>query len=533
MADKLKEIQAKVMGWWNKFTSRQKTIIIGIGAVVIFAFAIFVYIFTRPQYTDLITCETTADAAEVINILEGEGITNRTSRDGLRIEVLNDDEQIAKANVALGAAGYAPEEWTIDDVTSGGFSTTEADKQKRYVKYLESKLEKDFSSQNAIKSARVTLNIPDQDGTLIAKEIESSAFIQLELEGDFTADNAAALARATATALHNETTANITIMDTDSNLLFSGEEDYTMAGVASSLLELRNQAETMVASQVKKVLLGTKQFDMIEVASNLDVDFSEYTKTVDEYYAPDGYEQGMILTEDTYESENSNSNGGVPGTDSNDETTQMYQDNAESSSSENERHVEYQPNHTSESWITPAGGVDYDNSSITITAIAYKTIREDDVKRQGLLDGISWEDYKLANNVKTKLEVDTEFYSAVSTATGIAEDKITILAYEEPLFYDAEGTEVSWTDVLSIAMLVVILALLAFVVLHSMRSKRVVNEEEELSVENLLQSTPESELEDIELENKSETRKMIEKFVDENPEAAANLLRNWLNEDWG
>ncbi len=52
-------------------------------------------------------------------------------------------------------------------------------------------------------------------------------------------------------------------------------------------------------------------------------------------------------------------------------------------------------------------------------------------------------------------------------------------------------------------------------------------------MENLLQSTPESELEDIEVESKSETRKLIERFVDENPEAVANLLRNWLNEDWG
>jgi len=24
-----------------------------------------------------------------------------------------------------------------------------------------------------------------------------------------------------------------------------------------------------------------------------------------------------------------------------------------------------------------------------------------------------------------------------------------------------------------------------------------------------------------------------EKFVDENPEAVAQLLRNWLNDDWG
>ena len=59
-----------------------------------------------------------------------------------------------------------------------------------------------------------------------------------------------------------------------------------------------------------------------------------------------------------------------------------------------------------------------------------------------------------------------------------------------------------------------------------------VETEEELSVENLLQSNPDNELEDIDVENKSETRKMIEKFVDDNPESAANLLRNWLNEDW-
>ncbi len=51
-------------------------------------------------------------------------------------------------------------------------------------------------------------------------------------------------------------------------------------------------------------------------------------------------------------------------------------------------------------------------------------------------------------------------------------------------------------------------------------------------MEKMLQSTPEPTVEDIDVETKSETRKMIDKFVDENPEAAANLLRNWLNEDW-
>ena len=79
----------------------------------------------------------------------------------------------------------------------------------------------------------------------------------------------------------------------------------------------------------------------------------------------------------------------------------------------------------------------------------------------------------------------------------------------------------------------IILGVLAFVILHSMGQKQEVEVEEELSVESLLQSTQEPDVGDIEVETKSETRKMIEKFVDDNPESAANLLRNWLNEDWG
>ena len=37
---------------------------------------------------------------------------------------------------------------------------------------------------------------------------------------------------------------------------------------------------------------------------------------------------------------------------------------------------------------------------------------------------------------------------------------------------------------------------------------------------------------DIIKKEKSEARVLIEKFVEEKPEAVASLLRNWLNEDW-
>ena len=81
---------------------------------------------------------------------------------------------------------------------------------------------------------------------------------------------------------------------------------------------------------------------------------------------------------------------------------------------------------------------------------------------------------------------------------------------------------------------VLIFALLGYVVFRSTRKEKAVEPEPELSVESLLESTKESAdtLQDIGFNEKSETRVLIEKFVEENPEAAASLLRNWLNEEW-
>ena len=121
----------------------------------------------------------------------------------------------------------------------------------------------------------------------------------------------------------------------------------------------------------------------------------------------------------------------------------------------------------------------------------------------------------------------------VSTATGVPSKNVTFVAYEEVQFIDAIEEKVSVKDIMQIVLIIIILALLAFVVIMSLRTKKEVEEEEELMVEDLLQSTQMEELENIELEQKSEARKLIETFVEENPEAVATLLRNWLDENWG
>ena len=40
-------------------------------------------------------------------------------------------------------------------------------------------------------------------------------------------------------------------------------------------------------------------------------------------------------------------------------------------------------------------------------------------------------------------------------------------------------------------------------------------------------------IQNVDIESKSEARRMIEKFVDDNPEAVAGLLKTWINQEWG
>ena len=103
MADRLKEIPAKLLAWWNKYTSKQKTIIISIAAGVVLALAILVTVLTRPQYELLVTCESTKESAAIIELLEGASpaIDYVYSEDGYQIKV--EKSQVGQANVLLGA----------------------------------------------------------------------------------------------------------------------------------------------------------------------------------------------------------------------------------------------------------------------------------------------------------------------------------------------------------------------------------------------------------------------------------------------
>lgn len=531
--ERLQELRKRFLEWWNKFTTKQKTIIICSGAGVVLAFSILGYVLTRPQYTVLVTCESTKEASQIVDILDGGGIENKTSIDGLQISVIK--SKVSEANLLLGANDIPTDTYTIENVLSGGLSTTESDKQKRYLILLQEQLEKTLQRNELVEKADVTLTIPTDDGTLISRDEQSTAAVVLELNNDMSSEQAGALALLIKNALGNKTTEGISIIDTNGNLLFSGDADMSVGGSATTQLSAKQQAENLVKQEVRSVLVGTPLYDSVEVSCNLDLDFSTIESTNHDYTAAEGQSQGLLSSERLYESENTGATGGEPGTGSNGENDSTYvmRDYENSSSTVSETERNYLPNESITKKTEPGGRIVLENSSIAVAATKLHVYKEEEARNQGLLDGISWDEFKAANGENIQLEVTEEIFNTVAMATGIARENIEIIAYERPIFIDREGLGVDVWDILQIILIVIILGLLAFVVLRSMRGAQPVEEEEELSVETLLQSTPQAELDNIELEEKSEVRKLIDKFVEENPEAVASLLRNWLTEDWG
>ena len=536
MQDRLRRLLTRLKEWWDKFTVKQKTLIISVAAAVIIGISIFVWALSVPQYRTLVICETPKETSEVRAILDEDGTMDyRIKDDGLTIEI--NRRQYSDATIMLGANDIPAEGYDPEKIFSGGFSTTEADKEKRYKMYLQSHIAQDLETQDNIAHATVNLSIPEDTGTLLDQKKESYASVMLKVKNndEMTDDVASGIARFVATAIGNDSTANIVIMDTEGRMLFTGENDASSAGSASNRLSFKTKYDDIVKSAIRNALVGSKIYDNVQVVPNLNIDWSNTDTTEHTYRAPEGQDQGVLSHQDTYSQTAENTGGQVPGTDTNGDNTYVYADNENSTTTTDETSLDYLPDEKITQTKAGGGNINYETSSIGITAIKYTIYNEALMRETGLLDGTTFAEFKAANSERTKAEVDQDVIGVVSRATGIPVANIQIVAYNEPVFVEDEGNGIlSWQNILMVLLILLILGLLAFVVIRSMRAERREGEqqEQELSLDNLLQSSQSAALDDIEMDEKSEARLLIEKFVDENPEAVANLLRNWLSEDW-
>lgn len=537
MLDRIKTIQTKIVEFWNRFTSKQKTMIICIAAAVIFTLVALVVLLNRTTYVEIVTFENTTDAAAAEEILTEEAIEYQFSTDGLTLSVPEESESTAR--LALGENNIATDyddDW--DKLFNNSMSTTDSERKLKEKLVLQNNYAEIIENIEGVKQASVQITVPDSTNSLLSDEKESSASILLVTTESFEETSVEGIANYIATALGNETTDSIRIVNQTGALLFGGDSDETsVIGSASQTVKIRNQVTENIQDQVRSLFVNSGVYNDAEVKANLDINLDK-TKIQDElHYTEDEEEDtGPLLETYTYNAENVDGDAGIPGTDSNDDEVNDYEllEGTLANSSANVVKQTYSESVKTTVTEEAVGKVDTANSSIAVVLSKYVIYDEAKMKKAGLLKGTNFEAFQEENSERKAVEVDDETYALVEKATGISIENIQIQAYEVPLFYPYETTAADVvTNYLQFILAILIVALLCFVVFKGMKPVEVTELEPELSVEALLATTKENQtLEDIEFSEKSATRQQIERFVEENPDEVALLLRNWLNDEW-
>ena len=163
MPEQLQTILNRIVEWWKKFNNKQRILLISIIAVIIFALTLLYFLISQPKYVLLIECEDSAQAATVRDLLDSDSSIDYKVDNELRFEVEESDE--VNAEMLLGQNNIPSAAYSIDNVVDGSFSRTEADKQKLYREFLNDKFADHLARFDFVDSAKVDIDLPDDDGT--------------------------------------------------------------------------------------------------------------------------------------------------------------------------------------------------------------------------------------------------------------------------------------------------------------------------------------------------------------------------------
>ncbi|MDR1914588.1 MAG: hypothetical protein LBQ68_08935, partial [Clostridiales bacterium] len=396
---------------------------------------------------------------------------------------------------------------------------------------------------DGISRATVNLTLPD-DNYFYVKPTESArASAVLTTDRTLNKSESLQVARFLCASVKGLTLENIEISDQNFNIIYSGLQEVN--GGASTQYDQELLRKNEIEMKIKVSL--SPLFDSVSVINdNLKFNWDKFVETSEVLSSPiNGSDTGVIIKENTEKNTSTSaSTGAAPGLTANDQQTNTYQTSNNTgggASSSNAANTEYGYNRTQTTVESASGTLDTAASTIAVMVYKNRIYDEAVLRENGQLNGQSWDDFRLSLT-ETPLVMDFDpIQDIISKGTGLNAANISVYGYEMPVFVDSPEQTLNVTQIILFSLLGLLLAMLAFALMRGAgKNEEVTETEPELSVEALLETTRIDEekqaerirLQEIELDKEPEAKKLIDKFVNERPEAVAQLLRNWLNENW-
>lgn len=528
MQETIQQISDQITDKWNNLT-KQRKVQIGLGVIICVGLLILIVFLSRPKYKILFSENVDAKTvAQVAAVLDEQSIKYRLINESTNIEV--QDSHYQQALMYTAASGTMEEGMTLEELLTNDMSTTTQQYNTKTKEYSKQTLQETLKMIDGIEKARVELVIPEEKNAYLQSQMKGSASVFLTLSKPLTSQQCEGIATYVASGVQNLEKEHIVIIDSTGETLYSGEQENLAA--LGKQQELKSSAEYQVKSKVVELL--DNMYDDIRISPNLVLDWDQYQENNTKYETQGEDEvRGIVSSEVEAKSTTTNSTaGGEPGTGSNGGDIPTYQSiqSGDQSSKDTQSEINYLPNKQESIYVKNIGEVDLEKSTLSVNLSNNKIYKEEDIVPT--LTTLSWYEFKQQNKQPIPLPVDTSIVELISNATGI--QNVVVSAYENPIFLDAEKYVIDYKDFIPYIVLIALLILVAFVILKFRKQDSTVEVEPELEIEEMLKTAKEQvETDEIDMRENLESKRQIDKFVDEKPEAVANLLKNWLtDEDW-
>lgn len=512
MPDMFGSMQQQFNDFWQGMDGKEKTKLLSIIVLSIFIVGIGIYLLSRPTYVTLFTKLDASDMQAAVQKLGEVNIPNKMSDDGYSLLVAS--KHRGKAQVELSAAGIPKRNASYADAISSKstLGQTESDKTRQYIEFKSGEIASVLvNNSDAISTAEVFLNIPQSSG-FFGEDKKSTASVKITPNGELTSAQINGIARFVANSVEGLDAKNVEVVD--NNMKTLKDMDDSLVGGASTQYNLERQINNNKEKEITELLASqTADYDDVKVVPNLKLDFNSETsaaKTLEP--VSDGQGATISQSQSSEVLQNGSVQGGIPGTDSNSGTNTQTSVSTGNGGTYNKSNsvTNFGWNEKTTQQTKAIGQIDKNNSTISVILRYGRNIQQS--PSQEIIDTVK---------------------NQVSGATGLSLERIMVNS-QKMTKQVAQKSGINFGYALqqygSLGIAAILIALLAFAALSGSKKFKVGQLAGDINFGG--NRKQDRTLEEIELEEKSEVKKQIDKFVKQKPEAVASLLRNWLGEDW-
>ena len=530
MKEKAINFYESVKSKWLSLELKQRIIIIAIAITLVLALGLTIYATTRPKMELLVNNQETKLIYQMQTVLSEAGINSTVTQGETALMVKAED--LTNAKKLIVESGVTDSDFSFADaLDSMSMGTTSEVKKAILARESEKRLESQLQTFDGVEKATVNLQVPNEDNFFIESKQITTAAVSLTLKKDLSSEQVNAIAAYILSAVKGLKKENLTITNSKADILYYGEEEAN--GSYSLQYKIEVEKKNEIEKKVKQALAPI--YTDVKIMSNIVFNWDRQTEAKEIYSSPfeDG-NKGIVRTEDTSSSSvKTNNSANEPGLNTNggDITQYATGENGNTEAKSDDKSYTYEINSVKTNTEKQSGDIVYNDSSLLVAVYRYKTYDQEVLEARGELADMTWTEYK-EQVPQRQFTVDQELIDAVSVGTGI--ENIKIIGYEIPQFIDKIEVDRPIDQYVMLIILVLLIAVLAFALLKKTSPAEVTEIEPEISVEKIIETLNKKQeyVSPIDYESESEVKKQLEKFVDERPEAVAQLLRNWLSEEW-